>query len=263
MKIDGHAIRDAVLEALKRREKPGTSIVALLPRGKPESFGFVKQKKTVAETLGIPFRIEYLEAEDTTRTVAGKLDALGRDASCGGVIVQLPLPERFDVAEVLKHIPEDKDIDALGHSPRAIPPAAAVVERILALNARMIPTLHLAVVGRGLLVGKPVAERLKNRVRTFTLLDKGDDWGTLKNADVVVLGTGVPRLVHPDILKRGAGVIDFGYGRDESGNVSGDLDTRDEKALRRLSFWTPTPGGTGPVLVAELFNNFYILNGKY
>ncbi len=260
MRIEGNAIRQAIVAELAEREAPRTTIVALLSRETPELFGFVKQKERLAKELGIPFETRFLEAEDATETAIEALETLGRNKDCGGIIVELPLPARFDADEVVKHIPGKKDIDALGGNATVPPPAVRVVLRLLSLNARMIRTLHLAVVGAGRLVGEPIERYLGKQARTFTLLDKGDSLVSLENADIVVLGTGVPRLVSPDMLKRGAGVIDFGYGRDEAGRVSGDLDTRDERALRRLSFFTPTPGGTGPILVAELFENFYKLN---
>jgi len=85
------------------------------------------------------------------------------------------------------------------------------------------------------------------------------DLGLLKKADIVITGVGRAGLIAPDMLKDGAGIIDFGYGTLD-GKYSGDFDTRALSPGATLAFYTPTPGGTGPILVAKLFENFYELN---
>ncbi|MDP3953294.1 MAG: bifunctional methylenetetrahydrofolate dehydrogenase/methenyltetrahydrofolate cyclohydrolase, partial [bacterium] len=90
------------------------------------------------------------------------------------------------------------------------------------------------------------------------LMDRGSDLADLKNADLVISGVGEANLIKSDLLKEGAGVIDFGYYYFEDGRLAGDLDMGSD--LEKLSFYTPTPGGTGPILVAKLIENFYKLN---
>jgi methylenetetrahydrofolate dehydrogenase (NADP+) / methenyltetrahydrofolate cyclohydrolase len=89
------------------------------------------------------------------------------------------------------------------------------------------------------------------------VLGKGSDFSLLQAADLVGLGTGVPALVRADLLKPGAAVIDFGYAAGPEGKLLGDLDPA---GADKLAWHTPTPGGTGPILVAKLFENFYSLN---
>jgi 5,10-methylene-tetrahydrofolate dehydrogenase/methenyl tetrahydrofolate cyclohydrolase len=117
----------------------------------------------------------------------------------------------------------------------------------------------VAVVGLGALVGKPIAQWLHRRNVTVIELDKGFDEHELKQADLVILGTGSYTL-NPALLQNGAAVIDFGYRRSDAG-LSGDLDTSEEHKLAHLKFYTPTPGGTGPILIASLLENFALLNG--
>jgi methylenetetrahydrofolate dehydrogenase (NADP+)/methenyltetrahydrofolate cyclohydrolase len=115
-------------------------------------------------------------------------------------------------------------------------------------------------VGAGFLIGKPVGFWLQNRVAELVVLDANvkDIHGKLEDADIVISGTGAAHLFSAKHLKEGATVIDFGFSRVD-GKIAGDFDPAgaDGKGIH----YTKTPGGTGPVLVTKLFENFYALNG--
>jgi len=209
---------------------------------------------------------------DPLREEIGKI---ATHKTCGGVVVQLPLPEHINRHYILNAIPREKDVDVLGERALGalytgrnpiIPPAAGVVKEIIencelpGLRSRSrfggvgkIENLRVAIVGRGLLVGKPVALWLMNQVRELIVLGHNADLSVLKEADLIVSGVGKAGLLKADMFKPEAGIIDFGY----DGN-KGDLDVSGD--LSKLSFYTPTPGGTGPILVAKLMENFYKLN---
>jgi methylenetetrahydrofolate dehydrogenase (NADP+) / methenyltetrahydrofolate cyclohydrolase len=91
------------------------------------------------------------------------------------------------------------------------------------------------------------------------VFNKGSDLSDLRYADLIILGAGQAGILKPDHIKEGAGVIDFGYSNDELGRLAGDLDVL---GADKTAFYTPTPGGTGPILVACLFRNFFELNKK-
>ena len=111
------------------------------------------------------------------------------------------------------------------------------------------------------MVGKPIATWLMGKCSEIYLLDQGSDFSILKKADLVITGVGKAGLIKPDALKENTGVIDFGYSLDENGKIHGDLDTQSPITnYQLLRFYTKTPGGTGPILVAKLMENFYKLN---
>jgi 5,10-methylene-tetrahydrofolate dehydrogenase/methenyl tetrahydrofolate cyclohydrolase len=112
----------------------------------------------------------------------------------------------------------------------------------------------------GFLVGKPISDWLNGKCKEIYLLDVGSDLGILKNADLVILGVGKTGLVKPEMLKENAFVIDFGYSM-EDGKICGDFEPPSGHSPSAISY-TPTPGGTGPILVAQLFENFYRLTGQ-
>ncbi|MDO8664157.1 MAG: bifunctional 5,10-methylenetetrahydrofolate dehydrogenase/5,10-methenyltetrahydrofolate cyclohydrolase [Candidatus Liptonbacteria bacterium] len=282
--IDGRKIAQEIIEDLKSRPKPEKFLAGILIGDDPASESFQKLKQKTAVELGVDYRIYRLSPKlgnDGLREEVGKIAA---QKTCGGVIVQLPLPEHINKHYVLNVIPREKDVDVLGE--RAIgafyagrnpvlPPAVGVVEKILSATNYSLLTTDFAVIGLGFLIGKPVGVWLMDKAKEIMLLDKFSDLSVIKNADVVVIGVGKAGLIKPEMLKDGAGVIDFGYSiaqisaddtrinADKKVIISGDFDTQLPIAnYQLLNFYTPTPGGTGPILVAKLFENFYALNGE-
>ncbi len=140
-----------------------------------------------------------------------------------------------------------------------LPPAAGTVQEIVEDQKWELDRSTVAIVGLGLLVGRPVATWIMRRAKETILLGSASDFGLLKHADLVVTGVGKAGLVSSAMLKGGAGVIDFGYGT-QDGTYTGDFDARGLSRDSQLAFYTPTPGGTGPILVAKIFENFYALN---
>ena len=120
--------------------------------------------------------------------------------------------------------------------------------------------LKAVIIGAGFLIGKPVGFWLQNRVAELVVLDASvkNIHDKLGDADIVIAGAGHAGLFGASHLKEGAIVIDFGFNRFAEGKTVGDFDPSgaEEKNIR----YTKTPGGTGPVLVAKLYENFYKLN---
>ena len=262
IRIDGTAIARGI-EARVAGSVPATiELRGLVAAGDEAGMSFQRAKQRAAARCGIGYRIDSLPQLATQRDALALVAAHAADPGCGGIVIQLPLPAHLDAQALLDAVPAGKDPDVLGaaaygafrESRGPLPPAAGAVREILASTATDLAGKTVAVVGQGALVGRPVADWLEaQEVRTLRL-DVGFDESALASADLVVLGTGAYRL-DPKRLEAGAGVIDFGY---QGG--TGDLDTGTPEDLGRLAFYTPTPGGTGPVLVAKLMENFLLLN---
>lgn len=272
--IDGKKIAEAMINELKKLPKPDKFLAVFLVGNDESSRDFVKRKEAVAKELGVDFRIYRFPETITKDELRREVGKTAAHKTCGGIVVQLPLPEHIEKNNgrgyVLNAIPREKDPDVL--SERALgafyhkrnpvlPPAVGAIQTILAEIDTNIENATVAVVGAGFLIGKPVTLWLLGKAKEVIVLRSRSDLRLISGADLVISGTGTPYCVKPDVLKRGAGVIDFGYGKAD-GKTCGDLDTRNPAELSRLSFYTPVPGGTGPILVAELFRNFYTLNGS-
>jgi methylenetetrahydrofolate dehydrogenase (NADP+)/methenyltetrahydrofolate cyclohydrolase len=272
IKIDGKKISQRVLDDLKQKPKIKNFLAAFLVGSSPASESFVKQKEKIAKELEVDFRIYRLEDSLSNDQLKDKMSQVISSKLCGGAILQLPLPSGSNPSYVLNAIPPEKDIDLLserslgsfynGRS-KILPPSVIVVQEVLKDAGIKIDDLNkVAVVGQGILVGKPITAWFLGKVSEVSALDKGNDLSALKDVDVAVLGTGSRGLINASMLKKGAGVIDFGYGIDSDGKTGGDFDENSITQMSDdyLSFYTPTPGGTGPILVACLFRNFYDLN---
>lgn len=275
MVIDGKRISEEVLAHLRTLPKPQGFFGAALVGNDPASINFLTQKEKVARTLGIDFRLYELSAALSTDDLRAEIGRLAAPKACGAFIVQLPLPANINRHYVLNAIPKEKDVDCLGEPAlgafytergKIAPPSVATVEEIFKRELTRdgaspldMRELKAVVVGAGFLIGKPVGFWLQNRVGELVVLDAAvrDVHGKLGDADIVVSGAGHAGLFSAQHLKPGAIVIDFGFNRDAAGKIVGDFDPSgaDEKDIR----YTRTPGGTGPLLVAKLYDNFYSL----
>jgi 5,10-methylene-tetrahydrofolate dehydrogenase/methenyl tetrahydrofolate cyclohydrolase len=270
MIIDGKKIAQGIIEELKKKPKPKKFLGAFLAGGDTASVSFLKQKEKAAKELEVDFRIYRRPTSIDQDELKKEVLKIAQHKTCGGVIIQLPLPEHINKHYICNVIPREKDVDVLGERTLGafyagrnpiLPPAVGVVQKILTTNNQQLTTKHVAVVGLGFLVGKPIAVWLMGKCREIFLLDEGSDFSALKQADLVITGVGKPGFIKPEMLKDGAGVIDFGYSMDISGKIRGDFDTQlPITNYLLLRFYTETPGGTGPILVAKLFENFYKLN---
>jgi methylenetetrahydrofolate dehydrogenase (NADP+)/methenyltetrahydrofolate cyclohydrolase len=272
MKANGKELASVILKGLGRKPAPKKFLAAFLAGDDPASASFLKQKEKTAKELGVDFRLYPYPVDITNDVLQKEVGKITAHKTCGGAIVQLPLPKHLNAQYILNAIPREKDVDVLGERALGafytgrnpvLPPAVGVVKLILETYNVQLANLKTAVVGRGLLVGKPIAMWLIDKVaelavftsRTKNLGEK------LKNFDLIVTGVGKAGLIKPEYLKEGAGVIDFGYDS-ANGELRGDFDVSQLKNLKtyKLTFYTPTPGGTGPILVAKLLENFYTLN---
>jgi methylenetetrahydrofolate dehydrogenase (NADP+)/methenyltetrahydrofolate cyclohydrolase len=270
MVIDGKAIAGEITERLKKLPKPEKFFGAVLVGDDPASVNFLKQKEKAAHELGLEFRLYRLPVTITTDDLRAEIGRLAGPKPCGGFIVQLPLPEKINRHYVLNAIPKEKDVDCLSEAALGafytgrsaiIPPSAGTVEEILKLEHRELRGLKVAMVGAGFLIGKPVGFWLQNKVAELVVLDSTvkDLHAELADADIVISGAGQPGLFSAKHLKKGAVVVDFGFSK-EGQKIMGDFDPAgaEEKKID----YTKTPGGTGPILVAKLFENFYKINNK-
>lgn len=292
MPIDGKKIAKDILDKLKALSAPKKIFAAFLIGDNTASFGFLKQKEKVAKELGVDFRLYQLPGDITNDKARDEVRKIAESKSTGGVIIQLPVPEHLNRHYILNAVPREKDVDVLserslgafynGRNP-ILPPAVGTLEAIIATPQKIadnfngasypLATSKVAVVGLGLLIGKPIANFLMGKTKELFLLRDGSDLGLLEQADLVVSGVGIAGLIKPDMLKKGAGVIDFGYSSDQqptTNNLQPSTDNKpkvrgdfDSESLvvsgKSLVFYTPTPGGTGPILVAKIFENFFTL----
>ncbi len=257
MKIDGKKIAEKIISGLRRLPKPDRLLSAILVGNNPQSLSFLKQKEGMAESLGVSFHLYRFDESITQNDLISEIKKIGDDPEVGGMIIQLPLPAHYDRDAALAAINPKKDIDAMTSEGRKLVSAlpVEVIKDVLDSIGQDISNKEVAVVGRGFLVGKPIMEWLDSYGKSYKALNSKSDISEIRGSDVIITGVGKAGIIKQEHVGSGCGVIDFGYDLID-GKIKGDF-IPDES----FSGWyTPTPGGTGPVLVAEIFKNFYKLN---
>lgn len=263
--VDGKRIAKKILEELKKLPKPPKKLAAVFVGENPASESFLKQKWKVAEELEIEFQLCQFPESISETDLKKEVEKIGADKKIGGLIIQLPLPPKFNRENILSAINPEKDIDALHSTAKVSPLAVEVVRDVLKEVGWNIEDKIIGVVGRGILVGEPIAKWLLGNCRELIIFHTKTDLSRIKECDLVISGVGKAGLIKPEMLKVGAGIIDFGFDM-VGGKIRGDFDSNSLNAISYIlypSFYTPTPGGTGPVLVAELFKNFYKLSFSF
>ncbi|TSC81698.1 MAG: methylenetetrahydrofolate dehydrogenase (NADP+) / methenyltetrahydrofolate cyclohydrolase [Parcubacteria group bacterium Gr01-1014_20] len=273
MIIDGKTIAAQIIQGLKSAagDWKDKFMGAMLVGEDPASANFLKQKERVAKELGVSFRLYKAPLDVKTDDLRAEIGMLSRPKNCGGFLVQLPLPEQVNKHYVLNALPKEKDVDVLSEQAlgafytgrgKIAPPAVETVTEILKSqipNDKALRELKFILIGAGFLIGKPVGFWLQNRAGEVTIYDSSvkNFHPNLKEADVVVSGAGVPGLFSAKDLKEGSLVIDFGFNK-VGEKICGDFNPggADERNIA----YTKTPGGTGPILVAKLYENFWKLN---
>ena len=228
------------------------------------SHAYVNGKHKDCAEVGISsIRID-LPKTATQTDVMNAITQLNNDANCTGFIVQLPLPKGLDGNLALEAMNPDKDADGLhpnnlgklvlGQSGPLPCTPRGIIELLRAYKVE-INGANIVIIGRGVTVGRPLGLLLTRKTEnaTVTLCHTGtkDLISHLINADIVIAAAGVPHLVKANMIKKGAALVDVGITRTENGLV-GDIDPQVKDVA---GFFSPMPGGTGPMTRAMLLTN--------
>lgn len=256
-------IRDEVAEAVKKLQAKGVNpTLAVVVATEDETTDFyVRHISSAAEKTGIVANMVRLASDITYDEIANELTRLAKDKTVHGIILQTPLPKGVDVESLRSIIPPEKDIDGanplsagrLMSGVEAFAPTTAVaVMEILKYYDLPIASTHTVVIGRSLVVGKPLAHLLLAKDATVTIChSKTRDLASIaKQADILVVAIGQPLMVNADYVKQGAVVIDVGTNVLADGSLVGDVDSQ---AIQDIAgAFSPVPGGVGPVTTALL-----------
>lgn len=230
----------------------------------PASQIYINNKVKSCEKVNIISIVEKMDESSSQEEVENKIKTLAEDPKINGILVQLPLPKKFDQEKIISLIPENKDVDGLTKlnvanlvtNQKGIVPCTpkGVVDLLKYYNIE-IQGKRVAIIGRSMLVGKPLFNLLTNLNATVTLChSKTKNIETItKESDIVVCALGKPFFLKENMIKEGVVVIDVGINRLDDGRVVGDADF--ENLKEKASYITPVPGGCGPMTVAELLDN--------
>ncbi len=251
-------IKNQVDELLSKGITP--TLATILVGDDPASETYVRMKRNTCSRVGIKSIAVELPKDTSTEELLSKIDALNKDSSVNGILLQHPVPKQIDERKCFDAIALEKDVDGvtcLGFGNMAMGLDAygsctpAGIIRLIDEYQIEIEGMNAVVVGRSPILGKPMAMMLLNKNATVTICHsrtKNID-SIIKEADLVVGAVGIPKFIKRDWIKKGAVVIDAGYHPQKCGDI--DLDQIEEIA----SAYTPVPGGVGPMTINTLIFN--------
>lgn len=268
--IDGNALSkqlradvSARVTALKAQGiTPGLAVI--LVGDNPASQVYVRNKVKACEDTGMHSVLETWPATMTEAELLARVDAMNRDASIHGILVQLPLPAHMNAQRVIEAISPEKDVDGFHIAsagalmtglPGFWPCTPYGCMKMLESIGYDLKGKHAVVIGRSNIVGKPMAMMLLQQNATVTICHSAtkDLKAMTLQADVIVAAVGKRNVLTADMVKPGAVVLDVGMNRNDEGKLCGDVDFAGVKEV--AGYITPVPGGVGPMTITMLMVN--------
>ncbi|MEP6821979.1 MAG: bifunctional methylenetetrahydrofolate dehydrogenase/methenyltetrahydrofolate cyclohydrolase FolD [Chthoniobacterales bacterium] len=279
--IDGRAIAEKVYEQLRleianlkaRWVQPGLAVV--LVGDDPASRAYVRSKDKMCRELGLHSVKLELPAETTQDELLARVDELNRDPAVHGILVQSPPPKQIDESAIVRALDPAKDVDGfhpmnvakltLGDLSGFVPCTPLGCQRLLVESGVELSGAHVVVLGRSMIVGKPVALLLMQKAEganaTVTIVhSRSRNLSEItRTADIVIAAIGRPHFVKAEHVRDGAVVIDVGINRVEDASTPRGYrlvgDVAFDEVEPKASAITPVPGGVGPMTIAMLMSN--------
>jgi len=231
----------------------------------PASQVYVNMKKKACLAAGMLSTVHELPADSSQEEIVRIIEGLNADPTVHGIMVQHPVPKGLDELEILATVAREKDVDGISREslgslvtgdPLFVSATPAGIIELLDRYNIPIEWKHAVVVGRSIILGKPVALFLLNRHATVTICHtRTRDLGAMtRQGDILIAAVGKAEMITGDMVKEGAVVIDAGYNKVEGRDKDvGDVEF--EAASEKASYITPVPGGVGPMTIAMLLKN--------
>lgn len=263
--IDGKKISKEIKEELREKisnlkDKPGLTVISV--GDNPASKVYVGQKEKCANFVGINYHhLHYDSIKDDD--LIEEIKRLNEDKEVHGIIVQLPLPKGMDEKKIVNSIIPKKDVDGLSilnaglllNNEKTLTSCTPKgIMELLKREVGDISGMNIVVIGRSILVGKPMMNLLINANATVTMCHSKtrDIEKITKSADVLIVAIGKKHFIKKNMVKRGSIIIDVGINRDGD-KLYGDVDYED--VYDKVKKITPVPGGVGPMTVVMLMQN--------
>jgi methylenetetrahydrofolate dehydrogenase (NADP+)/methenyltetrahydrofolate cyclohydrolase len=260
------SIRQEMIQEVDLLKSKGITpgLVVILVGEDPASQVYVKHKAKACEQLGYYSEVVSVPAETTQDELLVLIEQYNAQENIHGILVQLPLPKHIEEKAIIDSISVEKDVD--GFHPESVgnlmigddallPCTPSGVIELLKRTGNHPAGKHAVVIGRSNIVGKPVAMLLLRENATVTICHSRTQniEEMARQADILVVAVGIPKLVKKEWVKPGAVVIDVGVNRLPDGKLCGDVDYDD--VLETAGWITPVPGGVGPMTITMLMAN--------
>lgn len=266
MILDGIKLANEIKDSVKReisskRLSPG--LATILVGNNPSSEIYVHLKLKACFAAGIKGELHKFPENARESDIISMIQAHNSNPKINGILIQLPLPKHLNTPKILNSVSPSKDVDGLhsftlgevskGNERLASCTPKAVIA-LLEKNKIQVEGKDVVVIGRSIEVGKPLTLMLINRGATVTVChSKTKDISShTRKADIIISCTGVPNLVKGSMIKKDSVIIDVGISK-VNGKIKGDVEK--SSVEKKASFFSPVPGGIGPITVAMLLKN--------
>lgn len=257
-----NAINEKLAEELKEIEGAVPHLAIIRVGERPDDMSYERGATKKMDKVGFECTVCTFPADIDNETFQKEFDAINEDDNIDGILLLRPLPRHLDELAIEKRIDPRKDLDGIspvnlakvfaGDDTGYAPCTAEAVIEMLDYAGVDLTGKRVTVVGRSLVIGKPVSMLLMKRNATVTICHTRtkDMAGTCRNAEVLVAAAGVAKMIKEDFVAQDAVVIDVGINVDEEGSLCGDVDF--DAMEGKASIATPVPGGVGSVTTSVL-----------
>ena len=272
--INGRKIAKEINEQLKenvekfyQKNKIYPKLSVIIVGDDPASLFYVRMMAKTCEKVSIHFEKHNLSAEISEEELLGIIDSLNKDVSVSGIIVQLPLPKHINQEKIQESVNPIKDVDCFNPinmgklalaNPEFFPCTPYAVYEIMKRENIIAEGKHTVIVGRSNIVGRPLAlillqkEKYANATITICHSRTKNLADFTRQADILIAAVGRAEIIHKDMVKEGAVIIDVGT-NEVDGKLTGDVAY--DEVMEKVSAITPVPGGVGPVTNVMLMKN--------
>ena len=272
--INGRKIAKEINEQLKenvekfyQKNKIYPKLSVIIVGDDPASLFYVRMMAKTCEKVSIHFEKHNLSAEISEEELLGIIDSLNKDVSVSGIIVQLPLPKHINQEKIQESVNPIKDVDCFNPinmgklalaNPEFFPCTPYAVYEIMKRENIIAEGKHTVIVGRSNIVGRPLAlillqkEKYANATITICHSRTKNLADFTRQADILIAAVGRAEIIHKDMVKEGAVIIDVGT-NEVDGKLTGDVAF--DEVMEKVSAITPVPGGVGPVTNVMLMKN--------
>ena len=268
--LDGKALNKRIIADITKKTaklKPKPCLAIIQVGSNPASTVYVNMKEKDASTCGFETKLFRCDPSINQKELLGLIEKLNKDKHINGFIIQKPLPKHIDDSIVDNTILPEKDVDGFHPLNAAAvfmnqlerhgfaPATPKGVIRLLEANNITLEGKLAVVIGRSLIVGRPLAMLFMHKNATVTICHtKTKNLAEItRQADIICSAIGKPKMIKASMVKKGAVVVDIGITRLNNGKLSGDVDF--EAVKKKASWITPVPGGIGPMTRAMLLEN--------
>lgn len=269
--IDGKILANKILcdvrkKIIKKQLTP--SLAVILIGNNPGSEIYVKLKQKACEKCGIEFHLYKISSDSPENDVIECINFLNKDPKIDGIIIQLPLPKKFNENKIIEKLNPQKDADGFhpkNLSPKALiknnyPPLAKGIVELIKETKENFANKKILIISNNIIFAKPLTYIIN---KNFKEKNKKPDcaWASAtdknlkektKQADIIIIAIGKPNFLKTSMIKKDAIIIDVGYNR-VNGKSMGDVDFK--SCAKKASWISPVPGGVGPMTVAMLLSN--------